>query len=94
MMFNMGETTKAEALKAKDNKEPSEEFDHKKLPSPHVIKASLDEYIIGQEHAKRLYRLPYITTIKDKQVGAEECRDRKIQYAYDWTYRKRKNLSG
>lgn len=54
VMFNMGETPKAEALKAKDNKEPSEEFDHKKLPSPHVIKASLDEYIIGQEHAKKV----------------------------------------
>lgn len=45
------EAKKAEAKKAKEAKE---EFDFKKLPAPHVIKASLDDYIIGQEHAKKV----------------------------------------
>ena len=55
-MFGMNVGPKADSKKAKgeDKKEKSEEFDHKKLPSPHVIKASLDDYIIGQEHAKKV----------------------------------------
>lgn len=36
--------------KAGEKKEPA----IKKVPSPHVIKASLDEYVIGQEHAKKV----------------------------------------
>ena len=33
-------------------KEPA--FDLRKIPAPHRIKASLDEYVIGQEHAKKV----------------------------------------
>lgn len=29
-------------------------FDRRSIPSPHVIKAQLDEFIIGQEHAKKV----------------------------------------
>ena len=29
-------------------------FDIKSIPAPHKIKASLDEYVIGQEHAKKV----------------------------------------
>lgn len=37
-----------------EKKEPEEELlDLKKLPAPHVIKGQLDEFIIGQEHAKK-----------------------------------------
>lgn len=55
-MFVMNASAKADSKKAKkeDSGEVEEPFDHKKLPSPHVIKASLDEYIIGQEHAKKV----------------------------------------
>ena len=35
-----------------ENKE--EAFDRKNVPSPHVIKAKLDEFIIGQERAKKV----------------------------------------
>lgn len=40
-------------------KKPQEEtvkktFDPKSIPAPHKIKASLDEYVIGQEHAKKV----------------------------------------
>lgn len=55
-MFGMGTSPKTEKKKVekKDSKETNEEFDHKKLPSPHIIKGSLDEYIIGQDHAKKV----------------------------------------
>lgn len=55
-MFGMNMEPKVESKKNKseDKKEKSEVFDHKKLPLPHVIKARLDEYIIGQEHAKKV----------------------------------------
>ncbi|NLO09962.1 MAG: ATP-dependent Clp protease ATP-binding subunit ClpX [Clostridiales bacterium] len=55
-IFGMKSSAIADNKKAKKEKTKEEEepFDHKKLPSPHVIKASLDEYIIGQEHAKKV----------------------------------------
>ena len=55
-MFGMNTSPKTDTKKAKvkESKEIEEEFDYKKLPSPHVIKASLDDYIIGQEHAKKV----------------------------------------
>ncbi len=37
--------------KAKEEKQPS--FDIKDIPAPHKIKSSLDEYVIGQEKAKK-----------------------------------------
>ena len=38
----------------KKSKEPLEPIDLKKIPSPHVIKSRLDEYVCGQEHAKKV----------------------------------------
>ncbi len=35
-------------------KEPKKAFDIKSIPAPHKIKASLDEYVIGQEYAKKV----------------------------------------
>ena len=42
--------------KAKKKKEKAKEpvLDLKKIPAPHKIKATLDEYVIGQEHAKKV----------------------------------------
>lgn len=39
--------------KKKHKKKASPAFDIRKLPAPHKIKAGLDEYVIGQEHAKK-----------------------------------------
>ncbi len=43
-------------IKKKKKKESSEDpvLDIKNIPPPHKIKAQLDEYIIGQEHAKKV----------------------------------------
>ena len=40
--------------KKKPKTEPAAAFDIRKLPAPHKIKAGLDEYVIGQEHAKKV----------------------------------------
>lgn len=46
---------KAQKLKkVKPEEEKEEVFDRKSIPSPHIIKASLDDFIIGQEHAKKV----------------------------------------
>ena len=55
-MFNINTGPKVDSKKDKgeEKKDKDVAFDHKKLPLPHVIKARLDEYIIGQEHAKKV----------------------------------------
>ena len=35
-------------------KEPAKALDIKDIPAPHKIKAQLDDYVIGQEHAKKV----------------------------------------
>lgn len=40
--------------KKKEKQEPKPELDLKNIPAPHKIKAKLDEYVIGQEHAKKV----------------------------------------
>ena len=55
-MYNINTGPKVDSKKDKseEKKDNDVAFDHKKLPLPHVIKARLDEYIIGQEHAKKV----------------------------------------
>lgn len=40
--------------KKKPENEPKKAFDIHSIPAPHKIKASLDEYVVGQEHAKKV----------------------------------------
>lgn len=40
--------------KPKEEEGPKKEFDIRSIPAPHKIKASLDDYVIGQEHAKKV----------------------------------------
>lgn len=55
---NMNMMPKKQKLKKKKEKEDKEKkqpvLDIKSIPAPHKIKASLDEYVVGQEHAKRV----------------------------------------
>ncbi len=44
---------KLKKKKPEEKKEP-QKFDRNSIPSPHVIKASLDDFIIGQERAKKV----------------------------------------
>ena len=54
---NMGGMPKSQKLKKKKPKEEKKakpELDIRTIPAPHKIKASLDEYVVGQEHAKKV----------------------------------------
>ena len=52
-----------------------QEFSMRDVPPPHRIKARLDEYIIGQEHAKKVISVGvynhYKRTLADRQDGVE-----------------------
>lgn len=47
------EVPKRQKVKKK-KPQPQKEFDIKSIPAPHKIKAKLDEYVIGQEYAKKV----------------------------------------
>ncbi len=56
---NMGmnmipKTQKIKKKKPKEEKKEKPALDIKSIPAPHKIKASLDEYVVGQEHAKKV----------------------------------------
>lgn len=50
----MGNQQKVKQKKKKEKKQAEPILDIKKIPAPHKIKASLDEYVVGQEHAKKV----------------------------------------
>ena len=50
-MLNQGMPKSQKIKKSKDGSKPA--IDLKKVPAPHKIKAMLDEYVIGQEQAKK-----------------------------------------
>lgn len=56
MQENVPKRQKLKKKKAETEKKKAPEgvFDIKHLPAPHIIKGKLDEYIIGQEHAKKV----------------------------------------
>ncbi|MDE7435753.1 MAG: ATP-dependent Clp protease ATP-binding subunit ClpX [Lachnospiraceae bacterium] len=50
----MPQSQKLKKKKPKTDKAAAPEIDIKKIPAPHKIKASLDEYVVGQDHAKKV----------------------------------------
>jgi len=59
---------KLKKSKPEEEEEQQEPFDRKKIPSPHIIKASLDDFIIGQEHAKKVISVAVYNHYK--RIGA------------------------
>ena len=53
-MGMMPQPQKIKKKKAKEKKDEKPVLDIKSIPAPHKIKASLDEYVVGQEHAKKV----------------------------------------
>ena len=59
MGMNLNEIPKSQKIKKKQPKEDAKKaeeavFDVKKIPSPHIIKGQLDEYVVGQDYAKKV----------------------------------------
>jgi len=50
---NMLNPGRAKAAKKKENQEPLPVLTMKDIPAPHVIKGQLDDYVVGQEKAKK-----------------------------------------
>ena len=54
LLGGMGIPRQQVKKKKPKEKQPEKAFDIKSIPAPHKIKASLDEYVVGQEHAKKV----------------------------------------
>ena len=72
-----GGIPQSQKIKKKKPKEKKEEavLDIHSIPAPHKIKASLDEYVVGQEHAKKVMSVAvynhYKRVMSDDQAGVE-----------------------
>ena len=63
--------------KVKKKKSAGPGFELKDIPAPHVIKSRLDEYVIGQERAKKVISVAVYNHYK--RVYAESLRQKKIK---------------
>lgn len=75
--FNMSdlENMQPRQQKIKKKKEKPKEFhqlDIKKIPAPHKIKARLDEYVVGQEYAKKAMSVAVYNHYKRVAAGAAD----------------------
>lgn len=52
--------------------EPRKSFDIRSIPAPHKIKESLDDYVIGQEHAKKVISVAVYNHYKRIAAGTED----------------------
>lgn len=70
---------KKQKIKKKTDESKKEPFNIKDIPAPHKIKASLDEYVIGQEQAKKVISVAVYNHYKrvymenSGREGDEEC---------------------
>ena len=64
------QSTNRQKIRKKDEAKPKPAFDIRKIPAPHKIKAMLDDYVIGQEHAKKVMSVAVYNHYK--RVGADQ----------------------
>lgn len=72
---SMPKRQKIKKKKPKSNDQPV--IDIHKMPAPHKIKASLDEYVVGQEHAKKVISVAVYNHYK--RVAANSVNDIEIE---------------
>ena len=71
-------TQKIKKKKTEEEKKIEQEvFDRKNIPSPHMIKARLDEFVIGQERAKKVVSVAVYNHYK--RIGAKMDGDVEIE---------------
>jgi len=57
--------------KATSQEQPKKAFDVRTIPAPHKVKAKLDEYIVGQEKAKKVVSVAVYNHYKRVAAGAD-----------------------
>ena len=70
-----GGIPQSQKIKKKKPKEKKEEavLDIHSIPAPHKIKASLDEYVVGQEHAKKVMSVAVYNHYKRVMSDDQDC---------------------
>lgn len=71
----MGNQQRVKQKKKKEEKKEEPVLDIKKIPAPHKIKASLDEYVVGQEYAKKVMSVGVYNHYKRVAAGADASDD-------------------
>ncbi len=71
------EAQKLKKKRPEEEKYKEEGFDRRNVPSPHVIKAKLDEFIIGQERAKKVIAVAVYNHYK--RIGSPYGNDVEIE---------------
>ena len=79
MNMGMPEKQKIKKKKADDQVKP---IDLKAIPSPHQIHASLNEYVVGQEHAKKVMSVAVYNHYKRVALQQKRMLRLKIKYAF------------
>jgi ATP-dependent Clp protease ATP-binding subunit ClpX len=72
--MGMGYPQRQQVKKKKSKEKPvKKEFDINEIPAPHKIKERLDEYVVGQEHAKKVISVAVYNHYK--RITAQEMDD-------------------
>ena len=84
-MFNMDilkdamQSPKGVKKPKKEEKKPKAVFDIRSLPAPHRIKAALDDYVIGQEYAKKVISVAVYNHYKRVKTGTNSADEIEIE---------------
>ena len=70
-----GNQQKVKKKKTKEKKKEEPVLDIRKIPAPHKIKASLDDYVVGQDYAKKVMSVAVYNHYKRVAAGAEANAD-------------------
>lgn len=82
MNLEIPKKNKVKKKKEKEEEKKQKEFSIRDIPAPHVIKSRLDEYVIGQEKAKKVISVAVYNHYKRvllQNGGQDENQEEKVQ---------------